>query len=152
MTQKMEWNEAHIAQMQKLMAEGLSTARIADELVKVFHVECSRNSVIGKIHRLGLSTRQEPIEKKSRPAGVPKQIRRYRLALIVSRPSRPLPPKPRAIEFVALHPITMLEIDKDHCHWIIYDAMMCGDPISPGSSYCPYHRDIGTVHVRVGTR
>jgi hypothetical protein len=148
MPRKMEWNEDQIDMMKILMSDGLSTSRIADEMVKKFKIHCTRNSIIGKIHRLGLATRKQPIKSKPRPAGIPKQIRRLALAT-----SRPLPPRLIAIETVAQHPVAMAMIETKLCHWIINDcqqspAIMCGDPISPGSSYCQYHRGIGTVAPR----
>jgi GcrA cell cycle regulator len=48
----MTWTDERVELLKKLWADGLSASRIAAELGGV-----SRNSVIGKVHRLGLSGR-----------------------------------------------------------------------------------------------
>ncbi|MCA0407178.1 MAG: GcrA cell cycle regulator, partial [Proteobacteria bacterium] len=54
------WDDQRIEQLKKLWGEGLSASQIAAELGGV-----TRNAVIGKVHRLGLSGRA-----KSKPAAV----------------------------------------------------------------------------------
>ena len=46
------WNDERVEQLKKLWAEGKSASQIAAEIGGV-----SRNAVIGKVHRLGLSGR-----------------------------------------------------------------------------------------------
>ncbi|HXQ46813.1 MAG TPA: GcrA family cell cycle regulator, partial [Caulobacteraceae bacterium] len=71
------WSEDRIASLTSLWLNGLSASQIAKQLGGV-----TRNAVIGKVHRLGLSGRAQP----SRPA---------RLA---RAPRRPAPaPRPRPI-------------------------------------------------------
>ena len=65
------WNDAMIAKLRVLWAEGLSTAEIGRRL------NVSKCSVIGKAHRLGLPPRPSPIkssseEKKAVPARMPR--------------------------------------------------------------------------------
>ena len=48
----MGWNEERVALLRKLWTEGLSASQIAKQLGGV-----TRNAVIGKVHRLGLSGR-----------------------------------------------------------------------------------------------
>ena len=56
----MAWTEERIRQLRELWSEGQSASKIAEKLGGV-----TRNAVIGKIHRLGLSNRSENSEKKN---------------------------------------------------------------------------------------
>ena len=51
----MEWTAERVVLLKELWGEGLSARQIADILTQV-----TRNAVIGKAHRLGLSTRATP--------------------------------------------------------------------------------------------
>ena len=55
----MNWTEERVQRLKDLWAQGLSASEIADALGDI-----SRNAVIGKAHRLGLSGRPSPIKKK----------------------------------------------------------------------------------------
>jgi len=46
------WTDERVEQLKKLWADGLSASQIAGELGGI-----TRNAVIGKVHRLGLSGR-----------------------------------------------------------------------------------------------
>ena len=52
MTTVMTWTDDRVEQLKKLWESGLSASQIAAELGNV-----TRNAVIGKVHRLGLSGR-----------------------------------------------------------------------------------------------
>ncbi|MBO42905.1 MAG: global cell cycle regulator GcrA-like protein [Rhodospirillaceae bacterium] len=56
----MEWTEARVDQLKQLWSDGLTASQIAEKLGGV-----SRNAVIGKAHRLGLSSRPSPIKRKT---------------------------------------------------------------------------------------
>ncbi len=55
----MVWNDENIKQLIKLWEKGLSTTEIAKKM------NVSKNSVVGKVHRLCLKARPSPIKKKS---------------------------------------------------------------------------------------
>jgi GcrA cell cycle regulator len=63
------WSDDRVEQLKKLWEGGLSASQIAAELGNV-----TRNAVIGKVHRLGLSGRAKspssaaPRQRKGRPA------------------------------------------------------------------------------------
>ncbi|MEO0567768.1 MAG: GcrA family cell cycle regulator [Pseudomonadota bacterium] len=112
----MSWNDERVDLLKKLWAEGHSASHIAKELGDV-----TRNAVIGKVHRLGLSNRNgagggesakaksaakpkaaKSASKKSKaPETEPKQAEK---AAPVSRTkaiipaTQPLPPQPSANE------------------------------------------------------
>ncbi len=54
----MSWTDERVARLSKLWADGLSASQIAADLGGV-----TRNAVIGKVHRLGLSGRAKPAGK-----------------------------------------------------------------------------------------
>ena len=57
------WTEERIEMLKKLWSEGFSASQIANELGGV-----TRNAVIGKVHRLGLSGRAKaPMTQSQRP-------------------------------------------------------------------------------------
>ena len=73
------WSDERVEQLKKLWESGLSASQIAAELGNV-----TRNAVIGKVHRLGLSGRA-----KSPASAAPRQ-RKARPAQHIMRVSRPI--------------------------------------------------------------
>jgi GcrA cell cycle regulator len=56
----MSWTDERVSRLAKLWAEGLSASQVAADLGGV-----TRNAVIGKVHRLGLSGRAKPAGKSN---------------------------------------------------------------------------------------
>ena len=54
----MGWTVEMVEDLKKMWAEGLTTGEIGKKL------GVSKNSIVGKVHRLGLSGRPSPIKKK----------------------------------------------------------------------------------------
>src|SRR6202051_2829281 len=124
------WSDERVELLKKLWADGLSASQIAAELGNV-----TRNAVIGKVHRLGLSGRAKrpssaaPRQRKARPA---QQM--MRVARPVSRGNTALAhafevemePDPIAYANVVTmsQRLALLELNKATCHWPI------GDPSS----------------------
>src|SRR6266436_7579726 len=73
----MSWNDERVETLKRLWAEGLSASHIATELGGI-----TRNAVIGKVHRLGISGRA-----KSPSSAGPRKARTQSHMLRVSRPS-----------------------------------------------------------------
>jgi len=70
----MSWTDERVETLKKMWAEGQSASQIAKELGGV-----TRNAVIGKVHRLGLSNRAggpapAPAAVKAEPAKAPKTV------------------------------------------------------------------------------
>lgn len=59
----MSWTDERVETLKRMWAEGQSASQIAKELGGV-----TRNAVIGKVHRLGLSNRNEDEAKAAEPA------------------------------------------------------------------------------------
>ena len=80
----MAWTEDRVEILSKLWAEGLSASQIAKQLGGV-----TRNAVIGKVHRLGLSGRDKPSRPKTatkaKPAAKPRTA-----AAAKAKPAKPV--------------------------------------------------------------
>lgn len=62
----MAWTDKMVEDLRKMWKDGLTTGEIGKRL------GVSKNSIIGKVHRLGLSGRPSPIKKKSDTPQAPK--------------------------------------------------------------------------------
>ena len=127
----MTWTDERVETLKKLWTEGLSASQIAAELGGI-----TRNAVIGKVHRLGLSGRAK---SPSSAAPRPRKARPHSHMLRVSRPSiRGNTALAQAYELeVELEPElvdnviplgqrrTLLELNEETCRWPI------GDPGHP---------------------
>jgi GcrA cell cycle regulator len=121
----MGWTDERVSTLKKLWLDGLSASQIAKQLGGV-----TRNAVIGKVHRLGLSGRAAP----SQPA---------RPIFKAPRPARPViasTPVVRRIATTVVPPplysreetgsATVLTLGAHMCKWPI------GDPSTDGFSFC----------------
>jgi GcrA cell cycle regulator len=123
----MGWTDERVSTLKKLWLEGLSASQIAKQLGGV-----TRNAVIGKVHRLGLSGRAAP-SQPTRPAFKPQRIARPAAPAPqpVRRPSviaQPQDPPVRRVEEPGS--ATVLTLGAHMCKWPI------GDPSSDGFSFC----------------
>jgi GcrA cell cycle regulator len=144
----MTWNDERVELLKKLWADGLSASQIAAELGGI-----TRNAVIGKVHRLGLSGRAK---SPSSSAPRPRKARSPSHMMRVSRPSMrgntalaydyDVDPEPEVIENII--PIgqrrTLLELNEETCRWPIGDPatsdfFFCGGKPIVGLPYCGYH-------------
>ncbi len=141
----MAWTEERVDTLKKLWTEGLSASQIAKKLGGV-----TRNAVIGKVHRLGLSGRATP----SRPPRRAVAGNRPRPAVRPTKaPSAPItrrtgvaPIRPPVAP--ALQPngefASVLTLSDHICRWPIGDPgdpnfQFCGRKAKAGSPYCEAH-------------
>ena len=149
----MSWNDERVELLKKLWSEGLSASQIATRLGSV-----TRNAVIGKVHRLGLSGRATTSRMKShRPrvranAAAPKRVVPKSRFASVGNPAfralyqpdaEPLP----AIEELVI-PLaerkTIQTLVECSCRWPIGDPQQadfhfCGKSKVAGLPYCEFH-------------
>ena len=144
------WSHNRVEQLKKLWKAGLSASQIAAELGNV-----SRNAVIGKVHRLGLSGRG-----KSPSSAAPRRAHPAQHTIRVTRPiARGSTALAQAFEVeveVEPDPITsdnvvpmsqrlsLLELTEATCHWPIGDPsspdfFFCGGKVLTGLPYCAQH-------------
>ena len=144
------WTEDRVGALKKLWLEGQSASQIAKQLGG----GVTRNAVIGKVHRLGLSGRAAP----SQPARATFRPSRPRPAQPAQQPSAP-----RRIEAVQPRPVaaapsvpapmpdlpgtaTVMTLGAHMCKWPI------GDPSSNEFSFCGRRSSEGVYcveHARV---
>jgi GcrA cell cycle regulator len=145
----MGWTDERVERLKKLWADGLSASQIAGELGGI-----TRNAVIGKVHRLGLSGRAKSSSsgtarpRKARAPGmmrVPRSSMRGNTALAHAY-EHDLEPEPELLDNVI--PMgqrrTILELTEDTCHWPIGDPgspefFFCGGGTVNGLPYCSHH-------------
>jgi len=130
----MSWTDERVETLKKLWLDGLSASQIAKHLGGV-----TRNAVIGKVHRLGLSGRatpsqpQRPVFRAARPArpAVAAAPRRIESTPQSVAPSQPLPPMRPEEPGTA----TVLTLGAHMCKWPI------GDPSSDAFTFCGRRMD-----------
>lgn len=153
----MSWTDERIALLKKMWKEGKSAAEIAKSLGK----GVTRNAVIGKAHRMGLSGRPSPIKKTAAPKkeaapkkDPPKTTRSKKTAAPAAAPStKASSPAKEAAEDVKLFEkdvippgggVALIDLTERMCKWPIGDPRepdftFCGRGIRPGTPYCPDH-------------
>jgi GcrA cell cycle regulator len=146
----MSWTDERVELLKKLWSDGLSASQIAAELGGI-----TRNAVIGKVHRLGLSGRAK---SPSAAAPRPRKPRTHTHMLRVARPAmRGNTALAQAFEYeVAEEPElvdnvipigqrrTILELNEETCRWPIGDPgssdfFFCGGRSLTGLPYCAHH-------------
>ncbi len=148
----MSWTDERVELLKKLWSEGLSASQIAGELGEV-----TRNAVIGKVHRLGLSGRaksvvaatparprsktraeqapeQEPQEQQETPVVSPRPLTQGNVALApVLEDLVEEAPVPRIVEDNVLpmgQGCTIMSLTEYTCRWPI------GEPGSESFHFC----------------
>jgi GcrA cell cycle regulator len=130
----MGWTDERVETLKKLWLDGLSASQIAKQLGGV-----TRNAVIGKVHRLGLSGRATPSQpqrptfktpRAPRPAiaASPAPRRSIEAALPTQLPTPVLAPEEPGTA-------TVLTLGAHMCKWPI------GDPASDSFTFCGRRSD-----------
>jgi GcrA cell cycle regulator len=149
----MSWTDERIALLKRMWKEGKSAADIAKTLGK----GVTRNAVIGKAHRMGLSGRPSPIKK---PPPAKKEPARKEAIKPPKKPAAPVVvsgvkhnplarevAEPRKIEKEPVPPgggVALFDLTERMCKWPIGDPReddftFCGRGIRAGTPYCPEH-------------
>ncbi len=150
----MSWTDERIALLKKLWKEGKSAAEIAKTLAKGI----TRNAVIGKAHRMGLSSRPSPIKKadENAPKKQPAKVATKKPAPApVAKEPTPVAKKPIAVvpvvtgvknnpltrevapprqmmkeEFPANGGVALIDLSERMCKWPF------GDPREDNFTFC----------------
>lgn len=156
----MSWTDERVELLKNLWAEGLSASQIAAQIGGI-----SRNAVIGKVHRMKLSSRG----RATPPAARPKKTQRPAVNnnRATARPSASRAPavvgatalqtqfEPEAAVLPAIRAETdvvvpiarklaLTELTEKTCKWPIGDPLseafhFCGNQSSEAGPYCSYH-------------
>jgi len=146
----MPWTDERVELLKKLWQDGLSASQIAAELGGV-----TRNAVIGKVHRLGLSGRGQPT------TSIKRQRRTHSAS--VRRPRQPMTMGSLALQTdvyaeTAYRPrrdvvvpiakrLTIFALTEQTCKWPIGDPgqedfHFCGNDSLESAPYCEYHAGV----------
>ncbi len=159
----MAWTDQMVEDLKRMWEEGLTTGEIGKRL------GVSKNSIVGKVHRLQLSGRPSPIKKKNAPAEentTPKAAKAEKPAPQINKPKEEkAPAKEEEVVVEVSAPIsvpepkiqvkpsgkTMLtDLDNHTCRWPIGDPKdenfhFCGRKVKIGQTYCEEHANIAYV-------
>ena len=155
----LSWTDERVTRLRQLWEDGQSASKIAAQLGGV-----TRNAVIGKVHRLGLSGRVlKPVEDAIAARRKPVQEVEIETAIaeveveapepvaILSHrpaPDFPVPSvKPEAVALVASQRVTIMDLRESMCRWPIGDPTtpefgFCGARSITGLPYCTHHAQI----------
>src|SRR5271154_6131486 len=149
------WSETRVTTLSQLWLDGLSASQIAKQLGGV-----TRNAVIGKVHRLGLSGRAAPSQparpafkapRPARPAPTSVSVPRRPAAVAEHTPhlsTEPAPRLPALTERVEERGVaTVLTLGAHMCKWPIGDPAtddftFCGRRSTDEGPYCVEHARI----------
>lgn len=154
----MNWTDERVETLKKLWAEGLSASQIAAQLGGV-----SRNAVIGKVHRLKLSSRGRATsprtrQKKAQPTGTttsrrPRNTRPITTSIGATALQAQFDEEPVARLYVrpsenVVVPISrklsLVQLNETTCKWPNGDPLseefsFCGNEAGESGPYCTYH-------------
>jgi GcrA cell cycle regulator len=148
------WTDERVELLKKLWSDGLSASQIAAEIGNV-----TRNAVIGKVHRLGLSGRgkakaasaprpRKTTRSPSAPAAIAEPVRNNVVLAPIPAPLT-LEHEPEiAMEEEIVVPmserVTIMELRESMCRWPMGDPTkpefrFCGARSANGLPYCTHH-------------
>lgn len=146
----MAWTEEMIDSLKQMWKEGLTTTEIAKRL------GVSKNSIVGKVHRLNLKARPSPIKKKEEVVVAPE--------VTVAKEEETVKQVAKPIKKINISPINvsnekvkkensylkLTELDNHTCRWPIGDPRddnfcFCGKAVRSGQTYCEEHSAIAYV-------
>lgn len=143
----MAWTDEMVEGLKKMWKQGLTTNEIAKNL------GVSKNSIVGKVHRLNLTARPSPIKKKEDESAADK--------------TEAAKPEAKNIKKITINPVEikapapekapgggtclkLTELDNHTCRWPVGDPRddnfcFCGKKVRGGQTYCEEHAAIAYV-------
>lgn len=142
----MAWTEQMVDDLCRLWDEGLTASEIAKK------IGVSKNSIVGKVHRLCLKARPSPIKKKDEEfdSVAEEQVFEDEMAEFDSEEWVQEEIKPAAKKCVKKERVKLMELDGHTCRWPIGDPRdddfcFCGKRVKIGQTYCEEHSAIAYV-------
>jgi len=143
------WTTEREDELRSLWALGLSASQIANRM----HTP-SRNSIIGKVHRLGLPQRRKQPQmtaaQRLQALEVARQrkneLERQRRSGPVGLPKFPWRHKPQeaSMDIPVEQRVSIMELTSQTCRWPLWgddqrEGLYCGAATVPGQPYCCGH-------------
>lgn len=150
----MSWTDERVQTLKKLWSEGLSASQIAGRLGSI-----TRNAVVGKVHRLGLTGRAATSRMKShkpRPRAIPKKkppvvakkpafaaADNVAIRALYQPDAEPFTPG-EELQIPLSERKSLATLTECTCRWPIGDPQdddfrFCGKQKVPGLPYCEFH-------------
>jgi GcrA cell cycle regulator len=162
----MVWTEETVEELKKMWDKGMTTGQIAKAL------NVTKNSIIGKVHRLCLTARPSPIKKSSIPktetedkktasktkkacktsekkekTSEKKVEKTIKEKVVEPKEVKVVEPAPKVVEETN---IPLVKLDNHTCRWPLGDPKdddfcFCGKRIKTGQTYCEEHAAVAYV-------
>lgn len=146
-----QWKDEHCTELTRLLSEGVIYREIAATLNFQFGTSFSKNSIVGKVQRLGLTPppkpKAPPYVRKPKPRKTAREVVRIVSANSNSNAMRVVrsvvleQAKLRCVEIIPRH-LSLLELEPGDCRYPYGDGapfLFCGHQTQAGSSYCGPH-------------
>jgi GcrA cell cycle regulator len=137
------WTTERVEQLRHYVVTGLTCSQIAAE------IGVTRNAVIGKINRLGLSPARPPGGSPRGCAPQKQNAPRRRLLRLIGAeaPSIAVDAGAELIPIESAQPCSLLDLEHGKCRWPVgeppggaaADFTFCGNATTEGFSYCAGH-------------
>lgn len=143
MTRGLRWQPEHDDALKLCFLDKMSCSEAAAEISAKFRVDVSRNAVIGRAHRLGITPHIAPKGGRGRVKALPRAKKPIaRVKLVPKRQAFKCEPHTglRFAEVVPLH-LALLDLAPEQCRWPYGDGpfTFCGCDAFTGGSYCEPH-------------
>lgn len=144
----MAWTEEMIDSLKQMWKEGLTTTEIAKRL------GVSKNSIVGKVHRLNLKARPSPIKKKEETIVAEINNTKEENVKQATKPIKKINISPINVSTDHIKKensyLKLTELDNHTCRWPIGDPRddnfcFCGKSVRSGQTYCEEHSAIAYV-------
>ncbi|MBR1374277.1 global cell cycle regulator GcrA-like protein [bacterium] len=147
----MIWTDEVVEELKKMWDRGMTTGQIA----KALHV--TKNSIIGKVHRLCLTARPSPIKKmpakdqrKNTGATNKNAIKPAKAGAKLEKKIEQTINETNINEVPEETNIPLVKLDNHTCRWPLGDPRdddfcFCGKRVKTGQTYCEEHAGIAYV-------
>jgi len=138
-----DWTEGRLTTLCTLWAAGVPSSKIGRAL------GCTKNVVIGKVHRLGLPGRPSPIKQGGKYADWKQDYQRRKSSqeavqgVICAEPTRIAPEQPKPSR-ARVEPCSWVEGVKGSWRY-------CDEPSAPGRVYCHDHCAVAYLRTAAST-
>lgn len=146
----MAWTDEMVESLRQMWVEGLTATEIAKKL------GVSKNSIVGKVHRLCLTARPSPIKKKDeeineQEAGnTPQPTEQPAIVAKIAPKAKNVTEPKEENKKTADGKTRLVDLDSHTCRWPIGDPRdedfcFCGKKVRAGQTYCDEHSTMAYV-------